>query len=139
MPRTREEILEERRRLRADYRHLFDEVESLLFRHDPIGINFETNTDEYDPEVGTILPRLRTCTCVEDVCRVAHEEFIRWFGDDAGPRERYSKIGKEIWNLYQRFLSAETGVSPNGGPDISSGSSGAADGPPSVSVRRRHT
>jgi hypothetical protein len=35
---------------------LFDSVSALLFRHDPIGIAFDNeNTDEYDPETGTIL------------------------------------------------------------------------------------
>jgi len=34
---------------------LFAAITAVLFRHDPIGINFEINTDEYDPEAGTIL------------------------------------------------------------------------------------
>ena len=82
MPQTHEEILEERRLLKVEYRHLFDDVQSLLFRHDPVRINFDTNTDEYGPEVGTILPRLRGCTSANDVCRVVHEEFVRWFDAD---------------------------------------------------------
>ena len=49
---TREEIIAERKRLKAEYRELFDEVSKLLFQHDPIGINFEDNTDEYEPEIG---------------------------------------------------------------------------------------
>ena len=130
--RTREEIIEERRRLKAEYRQLFDEVESLLFRHDPVGINFETNTDEYDPEVGSILPRLRTCSDAKDVCRVVHEEFVWWFGEDVGSSD-YSRIGAEIWELWQRFRSAEPHASPNGGPATRSGNSGVAEGPPSVS------
>jgi hypothetical protein len=56
MAQTREETLEERRRLRGEYVGLVDQVQALLFRHDPMGINFDFNTDEYDPEVGTILP-----------------------------------------------------------------------------------
>ena len=59
MPGTREQILEERRQLKAEYGALFDSITALLFRHDPIGINFEDNVDEYEPETGTILPRLR--------------------------------------------------------------------------------
>jgi hypothetical protein len=60
--RTRKEILQERRRLRSEYGRLFDSVAVLLFRHDPIGIAFDNeNTDEYEPETGTILPRLRGC------------------------------------------------------------------------------
>ena len=117
MPQTREEIQEERRRLRAQYHHLFDDVQALLFRHDPVGINFETNTDEYDPEVGTILPRLRSCTCAADVGSVVHEEFTRWFDADiAGPRERYSAIASEIWALWQQFRNAEPDAAPNSRP-----------------------
>jgi len=86
---TREEIIERRRLLKAEYSWLYDDIESLLFRHDPIGINLETNTDEYDPEVRTILPRLRGCASSDDVCCVVHEEFVRWFGAEiAGARER---------------------------------------------------
>ena len=103
MPRTREQILENRRRLRAEYGELFDSVAALLFRHDPIGINFEgENTDEYDPEVETILPRLRSCHSAEDVLQVVHEEFVRWFDSGtAGPRERYQTIASDIWQLWQ--------------------------------------
>lgn len=102
MPRTREQILEERRRLKAEYGELFDALSALLFRHDPIGIAFDNeNTDEYDPETGTILPRLRNCASSSDVQRVVHEEFVRWFdAGNAGPEERYTLIASEIWELY---------------------------------------
>jgi uncharacterized protein (DUF169 family) len=104
MSRTREQIVEERRRLKADYRELFVEVSALLFRHDPVGINFETNEDEYEPEVGTILPRLRSCHSTEEVCRMVHEEFVHWFGaETAGSQEHYAKIASEIWAHWQKF------------------------------------
>jgi hypothetical protein len=103
MPRTREEIEGERRQLRAEYGNLFDSVAAILFRHDPIGIAFENpNTDEYEPEAGTILPRLRDCESSDDALRVVHEEFVRWFeADTAGPEERYAEIASEIWQLWQ--------------------------------------
>jgi hypothetical protein len=104
MINTRTEIIAERQRLKAEYRGLFDEVSALLFRLDPIGINFECNTDEYEPEVGTILPLLRSCSSAEDVRRIVHQEFVRWFGaDSAGPEEHYSNIATEIWECWQRF------------------------------------
>jgi hypothetical protein len=104
MSQTREEILEERRRLKAEYGKLFGSVAALLFRHDPVGINFEDNTDEYEIEAGTILPRLRNCESGQDVRRVVHEEFVRWFGSDtSGPEERYTDIASEIWELWQRY------------------------------------
>lgn len=98
-----EAIREERRQLKEQYGQLFDAVSSVLFRHDPIGINFETNTDEYDPEAGTILPRLRTCETAADVQRAVYEEFVRWFDSStAGSKENYSKIAEEIWELWRK-------------------------------------
>ena len=106
-PDERERILEERRRLKAEYRELFEVVSALLFRHDPVDINFESNTDEYEPEVGTILPRLKGCQSPEDVRRVVHEEFVRWFDAPiAGAQERYASIASEIWEHWQRFKGA---------------------------------
>ena len=102
MLETREEILEERRRLKAEYRDLYDEIAALLFRLDPQGINYETNTDEYEPEVSTILPRLRGCRSEEDVLQVVQEEFLHWFGEDAGTREQNAPIAAEIWQLWRR-------------------------------------
>ena len=100
--RTKEEIDAENRRLRAEYGALFDEVAAIFFRHDPIGINFEDNTDEYEPEARTILPRLRTCHSAEDALTVVHEEFQRWFEPDtAGPRERYADIANDVWTLWR--------------------------------------
>jgi hypothetical protein len=106
MHRTREEILENRRRLRAEYGELFDSTAALLFRYDPIGVNFEENTDEYETEVDTILPRLRGCHSADDVLQVIHEEFVRWFDSTiAGPRDRYQEIASEIWRLWQGHRS----------------------------------
>jgi hypothetical protein len=106
MKETREEILEERRRLKAEYRWLFNDVAAILFRHDPVGINFETNQDEYEPEVGTILPRLLTCHSAVDVRRVVCEEFARWFdAETASPEERFTAIAAESWGCWERFVS----------------------------------
>jgi hypothetical protein len=100
-PHTRKEILEERRRLRTEYGRLYNSVSLLLFRHDPIGINFENNPDEYESEVGTILPRLRHCQTEEDAHRVVHQEFVRWFDEaTAGPLAIYKPIASEIWKLW---------------------------------------
>lgn len=110
MPRTRDQILEERRQLKAEYGELFDRITAILFQHDPIGINFEVNPDEYQLETGTILPRLRTCSGSADVQRVVYEEFCRWFGSDtAGSAEAYSRIANEIWQLWITRRSSEAG------------------------------
>jgi hypothetical protein len=101
MSRTREEILEERRQLKAEYGQSFDSIAALLLRHDPIGIDFDVNPDEYEPETGTILPRLRECQSAGDVLRMVHQEFVRWFdADTAGLEEHYAGIAAEIWQLW---------------------------------------
>ena len=106
MARTRDEIRETRRRLRAEYGELFDSVAALLYRHDPIGINFEDNVDEYEPEAETILPRLRSCRSADDVLQVVHSEFVRWFDSDtAGPPEHYKEIASDVWQLWQGHLA----------------------------------
>lgn len=94
MPGTRKQILEERHRLKDEYGELFDAVSALLYRHDPIGIAFDNvNSNEYDPETGTILPRLRNCESASDVQRVVHDEFVRWFDvGTAGSEEHYEVI-----------------------------------------------
>jgi hypothetical protein len=95
---------EERKRLSSSYKQLLNEVSAILFRHDPIGINFEDNTDEYDPEAGTILPRLRRGLSAEETTTIVHEEFVRWFEwETAGSPERYSAIAAEILMAYQRW------------------------------------
>src|SRR5487761_178959 len=103
MTRTRDEILESRRRLRAEYGKLFDSMAAILYRHDPIGIAFENpNTDEYEPEAETILPKLRSCHSEDDVLQAVHAEFVRWFGSaTAGPSEHYKKIASEVWQLWR--------------------------------------
>jgi hypothetical protein len=89
-----------RSRVKRQYPELFDKVSALLFKFDPIGINFEDNTDEDDPEVGTILPRLLGCHSSTDARRVDLEEFCKWFGfETAGDKMKNDAIAKELWRL----------------------------------------
>lgn len=107
--RTRGEMLESKRQLKAQYGALFDSISALLYRHDPVGINFGDNTDEYDLEVETILPRLRHCHTLEQVHDAVYSEFVRWFdAATAGPRESYQKIASEIWQLWREQLARNT-------------------------------
>ena len=91
---------------------LFAAVTAAMFRIDPIGINFETNTDEYDAEAGTVIPRLRNCSSSQDVAAVLHEEFTRWFGSDtAGERPRYEPLAEQIWTIWNKHKTE--GIPPN--------------------------
>lgn len=80
---------------RAD---LVARIEAVLFRADPIGINFETNTDEYRAEAQLIVLRLHEADSIQDLHVIVHAEFVRWFGSQiAGPLMRYAAIAEEIW------------------------------------------
>lgn len=104
--RTREDIERERSALRARFGVDYSALEAILFEVDPMGINFKTNTDEYDPEVRTILPRLSQCATAIDVQTVLHQEFCAWFGTDtAGPPERYLAAATRVFVELQHLMS----------------------------------
>jgi hypothetical protein len=91
--------------VKAEFGPLFAEVSAILFRCDPMRINYGFNSDEYDPEVGTILPRLKQCRSVRDVQKVVYEEFEQWFGIP-GEQQKYRAPSQEIWSAWQRFKEA---------------------------------
>ena len=86
-----------REKVKKKYGVLFQNVADILFKHDPAKINFEDNTDEYEPEAGTIIPRLKSCSNHTEARKVIHEEFIRWFYDGIGDESEYEEVAKEIW------------------------------------------
>ena len=99
----------EREKLKKQYGFLFDTVAALLFQCDPMGINFGDNADEYEPETGTILPKLAGAKSVDDVQSIVCEEFCRWFGEvEAGPRENYKVVAVKIWEMWRAAFSPPT-------------------------------
>jgi hypothetical protein len=94
----------ERDALKRQYGKLFTAISQVLFEADPMGINFEINTDEYEPEVGTIIPRLSSAQSAEDVQAIVYEEFCRWFDPvSTGPREKYAAVSAKIWTLWLEY------------------------------------
>lgn len=86
-----------RAELKAAYGDAFSRLAQILFEEDPMGINFEDNTDEYEPETGTILPQLRHCQTVAETQGLLYSEFVRWFeASHAGPPERYHRVAERI-------------------------------------------
>ena len=101
---------EKRQQVMRDYPNLFKSISATLFKHDPIGINFGENIDEYDPEAGSIIPRLKASNTVDDVQTIVHEEFIRWFGiETAGGRDKYHRIAVDIWELWKKYKEEKSG------------------------------
>jgi len=99
-----------REQRKRDYGGLFDAVSAALIAADPIGLIADgAPIDEYEPEVETILPRLKDAHDASDVEVILHEEFTRWFGPAvAGARGRYLTASVAVWRASQ---------SPNQLPD----------------------
>jgi hypothetical protein len=94
----------ERHASKREYGTLFASISAALFEADPVGINFDENTDEYEPEAGTIIRRLASAKSAEDVQVIVYEEFCTWFGPiDAGPTEKYASVSAKIWDLWCAF------------------------------------
>jgi hypothetical protein len=95
-------------RVRQKFGGFFDEVSSILYQVDPMGINYEINPDEYEPEASTILPRLREWNSLMDVQQIIHQEFIRWFNkESAGSESHYQQAAERIWNAWQLYLESK--------------------------------
>ena len=94
--------------LRQQFGSLYDQVMNLLRQHDPLSLlEAGVPNDEYEPELGTILPRLAETHEPRDVMRVVHEEFVRWFDADiAGHRSDYQALGQDIWQVYEGWKTA---------------------------------
>jgi hypothetical protein len=83
------------------YQAVVDSFERLLFDRDPMGLNFETNKDEYRPEAETIALRFLEGYLPDDPVTVVYEEFKRWFGEGTcGSRDTYERVGVELWSIW---------------------------------------
>ena len=93
------------KRMNTRYQVLVAGVESAINDADPIGLlELGAPSDEYAPEIGTIVPRLASVKQPDDVAAVLHSEFIRWFGDGtAGPRHAYEAPARRIWDAVMEY------------------------------------
>ena len=97
---ARQKIRLKRKLLKQRYQSLYDKLAKILYRHDPVNIGDGMPEDEYELEVSTILPRLKSATSQADLRRIIHEEFVRWFdASTAGSASVYDEIAAEVWQL----------------------------------------
>jgi hypothetical protein len=93
-----------RRELLVGHEDLIAAIEQLLFRDDPVGINFGTNKDEYRPEAESIALRLVTDgTSSQSTLReMILDEFALWFGALADcDAATYDCIAEELWTFWR--------------------------------------
>ncbi len=83
------------------------ELNEIVRQHDPVGlIAMGAPADEYESEVGTIAPRLRSAHDAQETTRIVYEEFLHWFGDEStsGPETAYVALGEAIWNATRKYF-----------------------------------
>ncbi len=100
-----------RQHVKAKYGDLYDEVVAILYQHDPVTLRgANAPEDEYEPEAGTIVPRLREARSADDARRIIHEEFVHWFDAAlAGPATDYAQIADDVWAVWKRHVSQQGG------------------------------
>jgi hypothetical protein len=79
-------------------------IKRAIDRADPIHL-LETGApdDEYEPEIREIASRVGECMNLEEMQRLLHEVFTKWFDERiAGPKERYRAPAEVIWNGLHR-------------------------------------
>ena len=84
----------------AAYLALHAEISAVLFRHDPVGVNFESNTDEYETEAQWILVRPSEASGAVDVRRTAGEVFDHWFTGVRPNTGSLNAAADEIWGIW---------------------------------------
>jgi hypothetical protein len=89
----------QRKALKRQYKGLFAELTRAFFEADPAGISVDSNTDEYEPEVGTVLPRLSGARSAADVKTILVEEFNFWFEGSYDPK-RLAGLSETVWQLW---------------------------------------
>ena len=112
---NREETVRLRNLIRLEFGGLYEDTLRILARNDPLGLisGGSPETDEYDPEVRTILLRLREADSKAALRRIVHQEFQHWFNPKiAGSERNYSKIADEIWSASTSFRTQEKRLKP---------------------------
>jgi hypothetical protein len=92
-------------RVEAEFGALYPEVIAIIGHHDPLHhVANGDRLDAYRPEVDTILPRLHAATGEQDVQRIIHEEFQRWFGPSFQKNANiFAPSARDIWDAWLRW------------------------------------
>jgi hypothetical protein len=86
----------ESEKLKDKYGSLFHAVSKLLFTSDPLGVNFENNIDEYDPEAERILSQIHTYKNEDELQRMIYGIFH-------STNSALDNIAKELWHQWLAY------------------------------------
>ena len=78
----------------------YNKLKEIINRHDPVGLlELDAPQNEYDPEIGTLLPRIKKATTEDEIAKIVVEEFTKWFGKEIfkGKEDVVTNIAKDIY------------------------------------------
>jgi hypothetical protein len=94
---------QQHRMLQKEYGNFYRAVSDIVFRHNPMELDGNHNTGDYDPEVDVLLSRIREAENLSALQELLFEVFLADFGEEnCGSRERYDVAASEIWKAYER-------------------------------------
>ena len=85
-----------------------DKISAILFKHDPVNLDFVDNTDEYDSEARMILEQIHIASDVDELEKIIIKIFITMFNDDRivdRSKADWKKTAEEIWDVNQENTS----------------------------------
>jgi len=89
--------------LQKEYGNFYRTVSDILFRYNPMELDGNHNTGDYDTEIDVLLSRIGEAEHLTALQELLWEIFQTDFGAEiCGSRERYDGAASEIWKAYQR-------------------------------------
>ena len=82
------------------YGSQFNELQTIINKYDPMNLFcFGAPEHEYSLEVKTIIIQLDKGMTIQQVLKLIHQEFIRWFGvKSTGSISEYSEMSSDVFN-----------------------------------------
>lgn len=66
-------------------------------------MSFSAPKDEYDPEIGEIIIKLKSCLDESETTEMVFEVFKKWFGN-VGDYSLYQPIGQQLFQLKKLYV-----------------------------------
>jgi hypothetical protein len=93
---------QQHRMLQKEYGNFYRVVSDIVFRHNPMELDGNHNTGDYDPEVDLLLSRIPEAENLRALQELLFEVFLTDFGEEnCGGKERYDIAASEIWKAYE--------------------------------------
>lgn len=86
------------------YNLLINELQKIFNKCDPIGIYYEENNDEYDPEIQSILTKIKIGMDKSQLYELIYREFVYWFDKETvGEKKDYDSLTEEVYKILKKF------------------------------------